>query len=143
MNKSTPIIELLDQLSEDWSEEETQCFIDYRGGYILTKAHRFLNDGPDNYRQGDAFGLPPADASDELLLLLKKGCEQLLDGLGFWANRPLKELGIAGCHRLLELFHFKMVRQSATRGPHGGFLDRMEFEHLMDGSTTCVYNQVD
>jgi len=112
--------------------------------YIYTKAYLYLQMGPDVYRKQDPFKLPAVDSDPEDLAAIESGCRQILDGDGFSAERPLKRIGISGFYRLLELFHFSMVRQSiggkASSGK--GFVDKMLMRHVMDERLINLYNEV-
>ena len=74
--------------------------------------------------------------------LLKIGCNQLINGIGLSMENPLKELGVRGCHKLFNLFHFEMVSQKAFKNKDGNFVDMMTFRHVADQKEITYYNLV-
>jgi hypothetical protein len=112
--------------------------------YIYSKAYLYLQMGPDVYRRQDYFKLPAVDSDPDDLSAIESGCRQILAGDGFSAERPLKGIGISGFYRLLELFHFSMVRQSiggkASSGK--GFVDKMLMRHVVDERLINLFNEV-
>jgi hypothetical protein len=108
---------------------------------LYTKAYYFIKDGAEAYASSDAFKLPDSSFNGEDLELLKLGCNQILEGRGFSSKNPFKNLGIRGCHKLFELFHFKFVNQTVTK-VDGGMLDKMTFKHVMDKKHISYYNLV-
>lgn len=112
-------------------------------GYVRYKAFVYLAIGPDAYRKGDYFNLPPESWSADLLDAIRRGCQQLLDWRGFAPDRPLEGLGIGPFYRLLELFHFERVSQELLDGGGPGqILDRMRMRHVVKGEEIVLYNLV-
>ena len=105
----------LEALIDQFSNEDTNLCLENRFPYLYTKAYYFIKDGAEAYAITDAFKLPDSSFNGEDLELLKLGCNQLLEGRGFSSKNPFKNLGIRGCHKLFELFHFKFVNQTATK----------------------------
>jgi hypothetical protein len=131
----------LEALIDQFSKEDTNLCLENRFPYLYTKAYYFIKDGAEAYASSDAFKLPDSSFNSEDLELLKLGCNQLLEGRGFSSKNPFKNLGIRGCHKLFELFHFKFVNQTATK-VDGGMLDKMTFKHVMDKKQVSYYNLV-
>ena len=131
----------LEALIDKFSNEDTNLCLENRFPYLYTKAYYFIKDGAEAYASSDAFKLPDSSFNSEDLELLKLGCNQLLEGRGFSSKNPFKNLGIRGCHKLFELFHFKFVNQTATK-VDGGMLDKMTFKHVMDKKHISYYNLV-
>ena len=111
-------------------------------GYLHYKSFLYLQLGPEKYRKGDFFQLPPKDWPQSLLDAVKSGCEQILMWRGLSKDRPLENIGIKGFYALLHLFHFKLKAQAAFDGGSGMFLDKMEMEHVADSRTITLYNNV-
>ena len=131
----------LEILIDQFSKEDTNLCFENRFPYLYTKAYYFIKDGAEAYASSDAFKLPDSSFNGEDLELLKLGCNQLLEGRGFSSKNPFKNLGIRGCQKLFELFHFKFVNQTATK-VDGGMLDKMTFKHVMDKKQISYYNLV-
>ena len=131
----------LEALIDKFSEEDTNLCLENRFPYLYTKAYYFIKDGAEAYAIADAFKLPDSSFNGEDLELLKLGCNQLLEGRGFSSKNPFKNLGIRGCHKLFELFHFKFVNQTVTK-VDDGMLDKMTFKHVMDKKQISYYNLV-
>ena len=103
----TELNQNLEALIDKFSKEDTNLCLENRFPYLYTKAYYFIKDGAEAYAIADAFKLPDSSFNGEDLELLKLGCNQLLGGRGFSSKNPFKNLGIRGCHKLFELFHFK------------------------------------
>ena len=131
----------LEALIDKFSNEDTNLCLENRFPYLYTKAYYFIKDGAEAYASSDAFKLPDSSFNGEDLELLKLGCNQLLEGRGFSSKNPFTNLGIRGCHKLFELFHFEFVNQTATK-VDGGMLDKMTFKHVMDKREINYYNLV-
>ena len=131
----------LEALIDKFSEEDTNLCLENRFPYLYTKAYYFIKDGAEAYAIADAFKLPVSSFNSEDLELLKLGCNQILEGRGFSSKNPFKNLGIRGCHKLFELFHFKFVNQTVTK-VDDGMLDKMTFKHVMDKKQISYYNLV-
>ena len=63
---------------------------------LMPNAHSFLSEGPEVYLSNDAFGFPLEIWSKEDLELIKKGCRQIMQGIGFTEKGPFKGLGVRG-----------------------------------------------
>lgn len=135
------VSEQLEILINQFSDEDTTLCLENRFPYLYTKAYYFLRDGAENYSLNDALSLPDDSFSAQDIKLLNLGCQQILKGIGFNAKKPFKNIGIRGCHKLFELFHFKLKNQQATK-VKDGMLDKMKFEHLMDKKEIIYYNLV-
>lgn len=135
------VAEQLETLINQFSDEDTKLCLENRFPYLYTKAYYFNREHPESYASSDAFNLPDSSFSNEDIELLKSGCEQILKGKGFSSKIPFKNLGIRGCHKLFELFHFKFTNQQVTKVPDG-MLDKMTFKHVMDNKEITYYNLV-
>lgn len=135
------ISEQLETLINQFSDEDTKLCLENRFPYLYTKAYYFNRDGPESYASSDAFNLPDISFSSEDIELLKLGCKQILEGKGFSSKNPFRNLGIRGCHKLFELFHFKFTNQQVTKVPDG-MLDNMTFKHVVDNKGITYYNLV-
>lgn len=136
------VSELLDNLVSELPSEDLELCMENRFPYIFTKSFYFLQDGPELYKQKDAFSLPDNSFSNKDIEKIKSGCQQLLEGKGFKKEHPIIDLGIKPCHKLFELFHFEFVKQTAIRTKTGQFLDEMTFQHVIDKSIVIYYNLV-
>lgn len=134
--------EILDELMDELNEEESDLFINNKFPYILTKAYYYLRDGSEKYGSTDAFNLPNESWSKSDLDEMESGCKQIVSGKGFRKEYPLENLSIRGCYLLFKLFHFKSVKQKATKMDNGNMLDEIEFEHVMDGTKVIYYNEI-
>lgn len=114
-------------------------------GYIHYKAFRYLAHGPNKYRKGDFFHLPPIEWSSDKLAAVRQGCEQILQWRGLSPESPIEGIGITGFYALLQLFHFKLKKQSALDAAESGMiLDRMEMQHAMNpDDELTLYNLVE
>lgn len=135
------ISEQLETLINQFSDEDTKLCLENRFPYLYTKAYYFNRDGPESYASSDAFNLPDSSFSSEDIELLKLGCNQILEGRGFSSKNPFRNLGIRGCHKLFELFHFKFTNQQVTK-VSDGMLDNMTFKHVVDNKEITYYNLV-
>ena len=136
------ISESLNYILNDLSESEKLCYLKNRYPYIFTKASYFIKQGPKLYSENDALKMPDDSFSNEDLENLKIGCNQLINGIGLSLENPLKELGVRGCHKLFNLFHFEMVSQKAFNNKDGNFVDMMTFRHVVDQKEITYYNLV-
>ena len=136
------ISESLNYILNDLSESEKLCYLKNRYPYIFTKASYFIKQGPKLYSEKDALKMPDDSFSNEDLEILKIGCNQLINGIGLSLENPLKELGVRGCHKLFNLFHFEMVSQKAFNNKDGNFVDMMTFRHVVDQKEITYYNLV-
>ena len=126
----------------DLTESEKLYYLKNRYPYIFTKASYFIKQGPKLYSEKDALKMPDDSFSNEDLEILKIGCNQLINGIGLSLENPLKELGVRGCHKLFNLFHFEMVSQKAFQNKDGNFVDMMTFRHIADQKEITYYNLV-
>ena len=117
--------------------------LDQQLPYIATKASRYLEVGPEEYRNTDAFGQPATTDADELAAI-RSGCTQLIECKGLHADAPLTDVGVAGFYALMGLFHFKMTDRSTAHGHvHQGVkgaLDTITFEHVRSGMPATFIN---
>jgi hypothetical protein len=111
--------------------------------YMQAKAQRYLDVGPEVYRSDDAFGMPPADATEEELTSVADGLRQLLEGLGLTAATPTAGLGIHGFNCLIETLHFETTTQYLAETHNGFVIDRMDLRHSVTGDTLTLFNKVD
>ena len=111
-------------------------------GYIHFKAYSYLARGPEAYRKQDAFGMPPEGTSLSIFAMIDQGCRQILEWRGIDETRPLEGLGINGFYRLIELFHFESIGQSATFNKDGTVLDKMKIKHAVTDEEMTLYNMV-
>lgn len=110
--------------------------------YIHYKAYSYLARGPVVYRAQDALGMPPEDTSPAILAVIEHGCMQILKWKGIEPVNPLESIGINGFYRLMDLFHFKVIAQSAVSGKNGTLLDKMKVQHSITGEILTLYNQL-
>ena len=125
------------------SETEKQLLLDSGYSYIFSKAYRFLEVGPDAYRQSDYFEQPSTKISEELEIL-KKGCRQILECRGLIDKRAFMDLDVTGFSQLMTLFHYKSVKRKTTykfeiEGKKG-ILDAITFSHVVNGDELVLYN---
>ena len=111
-------------------------------GYIHYKAYSYLKKGPAVYRRQDAFGMPSENTPLSILSVIEQGCRQIQEWKGITPESPLKGLGINGFYRLIELFHFKVVGQSASFGDDGTVMDKMTIKHAVSDWELTLYNMV-
>lgn len=117
--------------------------LDQQLPYIATKAARYLEVGPEEYRNTDAFGQPATTDADELAAI-QRGCQQLIECKGLHAEAPLTGVGVGGFYALMALFHFKMKDRTTAHGHvhdgQKGALDTITFEHAVSGMTATFLN---
>jgi hypothetical protein len=141
MSMNKQLQEVMDGMSPEYlAEAEENEFV-----YLFTKSFLYLRMGPEAYRRQDFFNRPAEDTDPSDLERIEAGCRQILGGVGFTKDRPLTGLGISGFYSLLNMFHFKLHRQSIAGRLEGrqGMLDRMEMYHVMDGRTCVLFNAVE
>ncbi len=140
MSMNKQLQEVMDEMTPEYLAlaEENQ-FV-----YLFSKAYLFLKMGPEAYRNQDFFDQPSEDTDPSVLEAISNGCRQILSGRGFSAEEPLTGLGISGFYALMDLFHFKLGRQSIAGRMEGrrGMLDRMEMCHVMDERPCVLFNFV-
>lgn len=137
------LIKKMDALTEGFSDAENDLFIASRFPYIMTKADSYIKTGPETYRKEDAFGMPLAEWSKEDLALIMDGCNQIMRGVGFTAEKPFTNLGVRGFNLLFTMLHFKSVGRSTNRLGLGKMQDEITFKHVMDGSLVIYFNLVE
>ncbi len=133
----------LDALTAGFTDEQNNLFIENRFPYILTKADSYIKSGPEVYRNEDAFAMPREEWSDEDLSLIMDGCLQIMEGVGYTAEQPFKNLGIRGFNLLFTMLHFTSVRRKSSSLGQGRMQDETTFEHAMDKSRVTYYNLVE
>ena len=133
----------LDELTAGFTDEQNNLFIENRFPYILTKADSYIKSGPEVYRNEDAFAMPREEWSEEDLSLIMDGCLQIMEGLGYTAEQPFKNLGIRGFNLLFTMMHFKSVGRKSRSLGQGRMQDEITFEHAMDKSRVTYYNLVE
>ncbi|RAR73722.1 hypothetical protein [Flavobacterium aciduliphilum] len=137
-------LELLDEVIDNFTEEEKQIMEDNRFPYIFSKAWMYLKKGPEIYRKHDAFQQPPSDFDDEELQILTDGCNQILRGVGMTENNPFTNLDVFGFYNLFRLFHFDYIDRKTnhyfTLNGKQGILDCITFQHYVDDSQVVYYN---
>ena len=111
--------------------------------YIHYKAYNYLQLGPDVYRHNDFFNMPQEDVSTEDLEDLNHGCRQIVEWRGIDPSLPIDNLGIIGFNRLIELFHFETVSQTAIYNDDGSILDKITIKHKISEKEIILYNKVD
>ena len=111
-------------------------------GYVHFKAYGFLTLGPERYRQIDALRMPPEHWAETKLAAVRAGCEQIVAWRGFTRDEPLRNIGIAGLHALMQMFHFDCVQQALVDQTPEGMLDAMHMRHIVDGQELLVFNLV-
>ena len=83
-----------------------------------------------------------SDWSEQTITLLQSAARQLLDGAGLTVERPLEGLDIPTAYRLMDLVHFRRVRQAIAGKDTTTFTDRMECAHIISDSQLVFYNRV-
>jgi hypothetical protein len=112
-------------------------------GYMRAKIELYLRLGPARYRRADAFRMPPAGTSKEVLAAMRAGYEQLLAGRGLERGVPLEKVGVHALNLMMSTLHFDFAEQSAQQ-VGGAMLDKMVFEHRVDASMrVTVFNLVE
>ena len=136
--------EKMQEVMDNMTPEYLSLAEDNQFVYLFSKAFLFLKMGPEAYRNQDFFNQPSEDIDAEELELINNGCRQILAGRGFSTDQPLTGLGISGFYALMDLFHFKLRRQSIAGRMEGrrGMLDRMEMQHVMDERLSVLFNFV-
>lgn len=111
--------------------------------YIVSKAHLYLQIGPDRYRKADALGMPSADWDDDDLAAIESCFRQITEGRGYSKDNPVEGVGIGGFYAALYTLHFRLAEQRATLVDDSqAFIDEMVFEHLTKDLTLTLYNKV-
>ena len=110
--------------------------------YLFFKAKRYLKVGPEIYRKGDFFKMPPEDCSDLLLAAIQRGMEQISRSRGYSSDKPFTGIGIDGFYALLSTLHFELEKQSVTLLDEDILLDEMHMRHRVTGERIVLYNAV-
>lgn len=135
---------MCEESNSDFGSLDLQKFeIDNRFPYLVAKANLYLKLGHIKYREVDYFS-EPSNIDSENLLLLERGCNQIILGHGLLKEKPLYDLGVIGCSALFELFHFRKIsRRSYYKCFYNGkkgVIDELTFGHVVDGSEIVYYN---
>ena len=107
-------------------------------GYVLTKAFRYRDVGPEAYGRTDALRRPPATWDEETVAAVTNGIEQLLAGRGLVASAPLQGLTVPDVHALMHVLHFGLESAHTTQGSDRRFLDEMRFRHEVSPGLSVV-----
>ena len=110
--------------------------------YLVAKAKRYLELGPEAYRSADFFDMPSADWSAPVLAAIESGMEQICRFKGYSSDSPLEHIGVEGFYPLLATLHFELEHQAAHFLDERTILDEMHMKHWMDGSRVVLYNKV-
>ena len=132
----------LDILMNKLSNDDVKLLSNNRFPYIFKKAYFFLRDGPQTYKNIDAFNLTDNSFSNIDIENIKIGCKQILIGKGFRKEFPLEGIGVRAFYKLFELFHFEMTNQISYKMDSFKRLNKITFEHNMDKSKIVCYNIV-
>ena len=137
-------LQALDEVINNFSEEEKLLMNTNQFAYIFSKAWMYLKMGPEIYRKRDAFNQPPSDFDDEELQIIANGCNQILKGIGMTEYNPLTNLDVFGFYNLFNLFHFENTSRKTKykyiyNGKIGN-LDCITFQHFMNDSQIVYYN---
>ena len=110
--------------------------------YIRTKAISYIRIGYEKYRKQDALKKPDCRMTKEIQDLLISGCNQVIGYKGMTPETPFEGLGIPGFYLLMEMFHFKVVRQRIAKIENGFFIDEMHMKHIVTGQLMILFNKV-
>jgi hypothetical protein len=137
-------LQALDEVINNFSEEEKILMNTNQFAYIFSKAWMYLKMGPEIYRKHDAFNQPPSDFDHEELQIIANGCNQILKGIGMTEHNPLTNLDVFGFYNLFNLFHFenssRKTNHNYTYNGKIGALDCITFQHIMNDSKIVYYN---
>ncbi len=97
--------------------------------YMATKAARFLEKGADEYRKGDALGMPPETMSEHQVQDLTRAMDQIRNFRGYRKDIPLENIPIATQHDLAATLHFRILRQQIVQHHNNCFLDKLTLQH--------------
>jgi len=126
-----------------YNEKEEQLIAENFYEYIRTKAKKFIDVKFIKYREKDAFNKPDGNMTKEMLIQYIMGCKQVIEYKGMTPETAFEGLGIPGFYRLMELFHYEVVKQQIARIEPGiGILDEMHMEHVVTGQKMKLYNLV-
>lgn len=113
--------------------------------YIYSKAYLYIKMGPEIYRNEDFFKMPDISWAPEYYPELKSGCEQILQGRGFLAENPIKNLDSLAFFYLFKLFHYDYEEKNSSFIEKDGveyFLDRITFRHFVEDKSITYYNLI-
>jgi hypothetical protein len=137
-------LQALDEVINNFSEEEKLLMNTNQFAYIFSKAWVYLKVGPEKYRKRDAFQQPPIDFDEEQLQTLTAGCNQIINGIGLTSQKPFTNLDVSGFTDLFNLFHFennsRKTDHKYTYNGKKGVLDCITFQHFMNDSQITYYN---
>lgn len=113
-------------------------------GYVRmqVKARKFLAAGPDVYHRSDALSKPKLPLSQEELLQLRSGMEQLLAFKGVSPENPFTGLEVDGFYLLLDTLHYQFQSQRLLQQGPDAFVDAMTMEHQVTSETITLFNAV-
>ena len=110
--------------------------------YVGHKASVLVEKGIAGYRASDALGMPSSDWAPCELEGVLSACEQIVEGRGFAADRPLEGLDVAASHALIATMHFRLEQQSAV-AVERAFLDTLVCRHrMLPGHRGTLYVRV-
>lgn len=111
--------------------------------YIVTKAHIYLQLGPERYRKADALSMPSAVWDEDDFAEIESCFRQFTEGRGYNKDNPVEGVGIGGFYAALYTLHFRLAEQRTTLVDDSqAFIDEMVFEHLTNDRTLTLYNKV-
>jgi hypothetical protein len=136
--------EQLNAIMDEKSDAENEILLDNQFPYLFYKAFLYLKIGPEKYRKDDFFKQPLEGSTQEELDFLTTGCNQIIQGFGFFKNEPFTGLSVSAFYSLMRLFHFqylnKTTKYNFNLNDQKGILDCIMFKHAIDGRTCTLYN---
>lgn len=135
---SNKTLEILEEIKSSIPEENLVDISFESLGYIITKAIKYLEVGPDNYRGRDAFDMPDISWTQSDLSEIEQGCNQILEGKGLTQSKPITDISIKGMYNLLSLFHFEF-KSKRSNYTSKGIIDGMTFKHVLDSKEIQLF----
>jgi AcrR family transcriptional regulator len=107
--------------------------------FLVARARRYVELGPDLYRRTDPWGLPPPDWTPRTLAAVHHGLLQLSRGRGRRRERPLQDLSPGDLCRAMAVLHHHAVRHTVSQAPDGRTLERWFSLHATTGHGVVLW----
>ena len=107
--------------------------------FLAVRARRYVELGPDAYREVDPWGLPPADWTPRTLAAVHHGLLQVARGRGRHRERPLEDLSPGDLCRAMAVLHHHAERDTLQQAPDGRTLERWWVLHAPTGNIGAVW----
>lgn len=140
MKKDICSFEFMDEQFDKLPEKIRRKLDESTYPYIFSKAARYIQDGPNKYREADFFHLPKDEWN---LKKIRKGCSQIVFGCkGITAMNSIRELSKSEFKTLMELFHYEPFEERYYISTKGNIIVKGIFRHMVSGDVCLLYYNI-